>query len=103
MPRLPYLLRPSVAVKRAAVRRGLLGSSNFWKLVTVVVFGRGMLRKFLGKQPDLLGSRRIGVGHVITVSVAEPLSRRERKRLGVTTASARAKARAEVGAAQRVS
>jgi hypothetical protein len=103
MPRLPYLLRPSVAVKRAAVRRGLLGSSNFWKLVTIVVFGRGLLRKFFGKQPDVLGTRRIGVGHVITVSVTEPLSRRDRTRLGVTTTSARARARAELAAAQRVS
>ena len=100
---IPYALRPSVVIRRKAMRLGILGPSSFWKVVAVFVFGRKTLKKFFGKTPDDLGTRTIGVGSFISVAVLTPLTRKERKRRGVTLASARADAAADLEAAQRPS
>lgn len=103
MARVPVLLRPSMYIRRAAIGKGILGSSTLWKVVAVFIFGKGTLKKLFGRQPELLGSRTIGVGSVITVAAVAPLSRRQAKRSGVTRKSLSADARAELGAAQRAS
>jgi hypothetical protein len=85
------------------MRKGVLGPSTLWKVVAVVVFGRSTMKKVFGKQPETLGKRTIGVGHVITVAAAVPLTRRQAKRAGVTKQSLAADARAELEAAQQAS
>ncbi|MGB0114599.1 MAG: hypothetical protein WBP59_15380 [Ilumatobacteraceae bacterium] len=99
----PITLRPSFIIRRNAMRKGVLGPSTLWKVVAVYVFGRGTLKKVFGKHPEVLAKRKIGVGHVMTVAAAVPLTRKQSKRLGVTKASLAADARAELEAAQRAS
>lgn len=96
---IPYVLRPSVVIRRKAMRRGILGPSSFWKLVALFVFGRNTIKRMFGKTPDDLGTRTIGVGSLISVAVFLPMTRRERKRSGVTLGSVRADAAAELEAA----
>ena len=96
---IPNVLRPSVIIRRNAMRRGILGPSSFWKLVAVVVFGRKTIKRVFGKTPDYLGSRTIGVGSLISVAVFLPMTRKERKRRGITLASVRADAAADLEAA----
>lgn len=98
---IPLTLRPSFVVRRAAMRRGILGPSTFWKIVAVFVFGRSTLKKLFGRNPEPLGTRTIGVGHVITVAAAVPLTRRQARRAGITKQSLAAEARAELEAAQQ--
>jgi hypothetical protein len=97
----PLTLRPSFIVRRNALRKGVLGPSALWKVVAVVVFGRGTLKRLFGRTPEVLGTRRIGVGHVLTVAASVPLSRREARRAGISTESLAAEARAELEAAQQ--
>ena len=99
----PITLRPSFIIRRNAIRKGVLGPSTFWKIVAAGMFGRRTLKKVFGKQPDLLGTRTIGVGHVVTVATSVPLTRRQAKRTGVTKEQLRAEAVAELEAAQRAS
>jgi len=96
---IPYALRPSVVIRRKAMRRGILGPSSFWKLVAVVVFGRKTIKRIFGKAPEDLGTRTIGVGSLISVAVFLPMTRKDRKRRGITLASARADAAADLEAA----
>jgi hypothetical protein len=103
MAMLPPLLRPSLAIRRAALHKGLLGPSMVWKVVAVVILGRQALRGVFGRHPDRLGTRIIRPGHVITVAAAAPLTRRQAKRAGISKASLAAQARAELEAAQRAS
>jgi hypothetical protein len=49
---LPLLLRPSFIIRRNAMRKGLLGPSTFWKIVAVVVLGRGTLQRVFGRNPS---------------------------------------------------
>ena len=99
----PVTLRPSFIIRRNAIRKGMLGPSTLWKVVAGVIFGRRIIKKALGKQPDQLGKRTIGVGSVLTVAATAPLTRRQAKRAGVSKASLAADARAELEAAQQAS
>lgn len=100
---LPVILRPGFIIRRKAMREGVFGSSVLWTVAAVVVFGRGPLKKIFGRQPERLGTRTIGVGHIVTLAVTTPMTRKERKRSGLTKASLAAAARAELEAAQRAS
>jgi len=100
---IPLTLRPSFILRRNAMRKGVLGPSMLWKVVALVVFGRSTITKVFGKQSESLGRRTIGVGTVMTVAVAAPLSRRQAKRSGITKDSVAADARADIEAAQRAS
>jgi hypothetical protein len=100
---LPYPMRPAVVVRRRAIWRGVFGSSMFWKIVAGWVFGRSTLKKFFGRQPEYLGKERVKTGEFLTINVYPPLSRRERRRTGITKAVLRAQAEADVRAARRAS
>ena len=103
MPTIPVNLRPKYLIRRKAMRHGLFGPSRFWRFVAIVIAGSNTLKKTFGKSPERLATRRIGIGHVITVATYAPLTRKQRKSLGITKASLAADARAELKAAQRAS
>lgn len=100
MAQLPVLLRPKYLIRRRALRSGLFGPSRLWRYVAFVIIFENTLRKFFGKQPDRIGTRAIGVGHVITVASYTPLTRKQRKASGITKASLEAAARADLDRAQ---
>ena len=100
---IPLTLRPSFVLRRNAIRKGVLGPSTLWKIVAALMFGRSTIKKAFGKQPESLGERTLGVGSVLTVAAAAPLSRRQAKRAGVSKQSLAADARAELEAAQSAS
>lgn len=103
MARVPLVLRPSFIIRRNAIRKGLLGPSTLWKVIALVVLGRGTLKQLFGRTPERLGVRSIRAGHVITVAATAPLTRKQAKRAGISKASLAASARAELEAAQRAS
>lgn len=82
MAQLPRGLRPSVIIRRKAIRQGLLGPSLFWKVMAGVVFGKKSIKKFLGKQPEKLGSWTVGSNQFVNVINAKPRSRKEAARSG---------------------
>jgi hypothetical protein len=96
-------LRPAILIRRRALRHGIFGPSRIWRVIAMMIIVRGTLRQVFGKHPDHLGRRKIGVGHVITVAVATPMTRSERRRTGITRKSIEAAARTELEAAQRAS
>ncbi len=103
MAQLPVLLRPKYLIRRRALRSGVFGPSRLWRYIAFAIIFENGLRRFFGKQPDRLGTRRIGVGHVITVASYVPLTRKQRKASGITKASLGAAARADLEAAQQAS
>lgn len=99
----PYSYRPTVVIRRNAIRRGIFGPSIVWKLVAGWVFGRSTLKKFFGKQPEKIAVMRLKPNTFVNVITATPMSRRERKRTGITRAQLLRQAEADVRAANRVS
>jgi hypothetical protein len=100
---LPYTMRPAVIIRRRAIWRGVFGSSMFWKIVAGWVFGRSTLKRFFGKRPERLGKERLKIGQSLAINLYTPLSRRERRRTGISKAVLRAQAEADVRAARRAS
>ena len=70
--------------------------------MAVAVFVPKLMERVLAKTPDDLGIRTIGVGHMISIVVSKPLTRRERKRQGISRASVHGKATADLQAVFRV-
>lgn len=84
---IPRMLRPSVLLRRKAINKGFLGPSTLWKLIGVLVFGRSTIKKFFGKNPEVIDVSSLGSGRVMQLTTSKPLSGRSRKKMvraGVT-------------------
>jgi hypothetical protein len=81
MAAIPRMLRPSVLIRRKAVSAGFMGPSRFWKIVGVVVFGKSTIKKFLGKRSEVIDTSKLGKGRYMQLSTAQPVTRRELKKL----------------------
>ena len=77
---LPRMLRPSVLIRRKAMYTGFLGNSGFWKVVGVFVFGKSTIKKFFGKNPEVIDVSSLGSGRVMQITTTRPMSRRARKK-----------------------
>ncbi len=89
---LPYALRPSVIIRRKAIRQGILGPSLFWKVVAGWVFGKSTIKKFFGKNDEPLGTWTAGSNSFVNVINAKPPSRKEAraaKAAGITSKMAK--------------
>lgn len=73
------LIHPSVVIRQKALYRGILGPSRAWKLVAIVVFGRGLFRKFFGKRPDHLGIEKLTAGQTVCITSLSPRERGRKK------------------------
>lgn len=100
---IPLTMRPGFVIRRKAMRRGLLGPSTFWKVVALGVFGRSTLKRVFGRQPEYIAKERIKPDAFLNVITATPLSRKERRRTGITRALLLEQALADVEAANRTS
>jgi hypothetical protein len=95
----PLTLRPAFVIRRRAMRQGLLGPSTFWKVVAVVVFGRSTLKRIFGKTPEHIETVKLGPDRFLSIITSTPLSRKERRRTGITRAVLLEQALADVRAA----
>lgn len=78
---LPRALRPSVLIRRKSMYAGFLGPSTFWKVVGVFVFGKSTLKKFFGKNEEVIDASSLGSGRYMQITTSKPLSRRARKKM----------------------
>jgi hypothetical protein len=77
----PRMLRPSVLIRRKAMYAGFMGPSRFWKIVGVVVYGKSTIKKFFGKQPEVIDTTKLGKGRYMQLSTSQPVNRRRSKQL----------------------
>jgi hypothetical protein len=101
---IPRALRPAAIVRRKAMYDGIFGSSTLWKAVAVVVFGKSTLKRFFGKNEEVLdvitlkgGGRVVGVetirpAHAATAAPGGP--RRQARPGGLTRCSSGSASRA---------
>ena len=75
------MLRPSVLLRRKAMYAGFLGPSSFWKVVGVFVFGKATIKKFFGKNVEVVDVSSLGAERFMTVTTAKPVTKRRRKKL----------------------
>jgi len=78
---IPRTLRPSVLIRRKAMYKGFMGPSTLWKVIGVVVFGKSTIKKFFGKNPEVIDVSSLGSGRVMQVTTSKPQTRRSRKKM----------------------
>jgi hypothetical protein len=78
---IPRTLRPSVMIRRKAMHNGFLGPSTLWKVIGVFVFGRSTLKRFFGKNVEVIDVSRLSAGRFMQMTTTKPLSRRARKKM----------------------
>lgn len=55
-------------VRRTAVARGVLGESRFWLVVAILIYGRRLIRRFLGDTPKVVFSHELRPGETLLIS-----------------------------------
>lgn len=78
---LPRALRPKVLIRRKAMYSGIFGQSTFWKIVAAWVFGKASIKKFFGKNVEVIDTAKLGSGRYMQLATAKPVTRRELKKL----------------------
>jgi hypothetical protein len=73
------LLRPSVLLRRNALYRGLLGGSRGWLAIGALLWGKGLLKKLLGKDEQVLAVEKLKAGQGIRIDAIRPDTRRQRR------------------------
>jgi hypothetical protein len=74
-------LSPFTLVRTRAIHRGILGSSPLWRAVAVVIFGRRLLKRLMGKNAEHLGTETLRAGQEVQIeAIAPPPTRRQRRR-----------------------
>lgn len=78
---IPRAARPSVIIRRKAIYSGFLGPSTFWKIVGGFLFGKSTIKKFFGRNVEVIDTSSLGSGRFLQVITAEPATRKRRRRL----------------------
>lgn len=73
------LLRPSVLLRRNALYRGVFGGSRGWLAVGAVIWGRGLVKRALGKQEEVLAVEKLKAGQGIRIDAIKPDTRHQRR------------------------
>jgi hypothetical protein len=127
---IPYALRPRAVIRRAAVTRGVDGGSVIWRALALYFVGgptllrtnalrQGVLRGnrkwqaiglllFVGqdvrsairRQPESLGKWKVRSNEFVSVINAAPMTKKERRRRGITRDAVVAQAVADAAAAR---
>ena len=71
-------------VRRAIFYRGL-SRGGAWLGVSLALWGFGRVRRFFGREPEVLGTAKIQQGATMTLVTGRPLTKREARR--ATTAA----------------
>ena len=94
-----YFVGGPVLLRTNAIRRGVFGGSRKWQAVGILLLLTQDVRQQAGKKPESLGKWKAGAGDFVRVGVEKPLSKKDRKRLGITRDQVVAQAVADTAAA----
>jgi hypothetical protein len=65
-------LRPAQYIRRASINRGLLGDNAFWRVVFFVSFGRKLLRRVMGSEPETVAIEKLKPGQFVRIEAIDP-------------------------------
>lgn len=101
MPLIPYQYRPRVVIRRRVRSYARRRGSVVWRGVAFIIYGSRMAKSFFGKHPEPIATMKLGPNHFLSIVTSLPLSRREQRRTGITRATLRRQAEADIQAMQR--
>ena len=100
MPLLPYRYRPRAVIRRRVIRYAR-GGGLVWRGIAFFIYGSRTAKRLFGKHPEPIATMGLGPNQILTILTAIPLSRRQRRRTGITRAVLQRQAEADIKAMQR--
>ena len=73
------LLSPAALLRQNAIAKGVLGGRRGWLVVGAFMWGPRLVRRFMGRQEEMLTTERLKPGETITIMAIRPATRAERK------------------------
>lgn len=71
------LLSPTVALRRNAIYKGLLGGQRGWLAIGAVVWAPRLLKRILGRTEQLVATERLEPGQVLRIEAIKRPTRAE--------------------------
>ena len=97
---IPYRYRPRVVIRRRVMRYAR-GGGLVWRGIAVFIYGSRTAKRFFGKHPEQIATMRLGPNQFLSIVTSLPLSRKQQRRTGITRATLRRQAVADIEALQR--
>ncbi|MDO8362323.1 MAG: hypothetical protein Q7V88_05465 [Actinomycetota bacterium] len=79
MARKPGLLSPTAFLRRGALYKGVFGGQRGWMVVGAFLWGPRMLKRFLGKNEEVIATEKLVAGQFLRLEAVKPPTRRQRK------------------------
>ena len=71
------LLSPTVALRRNAIYKGLLGGQRSWMVIGAVVWAPRLLKKALGRTEKIVATERLEPGQALRIEAIKRPTRAE--------------------------
>jgi len=76
---LPRLTSLGTYLRAGSIRKGLIGGSSGWMLIGALVWVPRLLRRVLGRRPEVIATERVEAGQGLVIHSYRPASRRDRR------------------------
>ena len=73
------LLSPTAMLRQNALAKGVFGGRRGWMVVGAFLWGPRLVKRFMGRQEEVLTTERLKPGQTVTITAIRPLTRAERK------------------------
>ena len=73
------LLSPTALLRQNAISKGVLGGRRGWMAIGAFLWGPRIVKRFMGRQEEVLTTERLKPGETVTITAVRPLTRSERK------------------------
>jgi hypothetical protein len=75
------MMRPTMIIRAQAFRKGLFGSSRFWRAIAFGIIGKRVVKHYFGREPEIIEVATMrGGNHRMDIRTYTPTSRRARQR-----------------------
>ncbi len=75
------MMRPTMVIRAQAFRKGIFGSSRFWRTIAYAIIGKRVLKRYFGREPEIIEvSTMKGGNHWMDIRTYDQQSRRARRR-----------------------
>jgi len=69
-------LSPSLFIRTKAMRSGVMGGHRGWRIVAAIIFGRRVLKKVMGRVPEVIATETLKPGQYLSIRTIDPRTER---------------------------
>jgi len=66
------VLSPAYFIRRASINKGLFGDDRFWRTIFFIIFGRRVLKRVLGSEPETVAIEKLKPGQFVRIEAIDP-------------------------------